>query len=39
MRKNGLEKVLQIPYFCFFGRHNGSIGRGQKNFLENADFS
>ena len=39
MREKWIRKSASNPLFLFFGRHNGSIGRGQKNFLENADFS
>ena len=39
MREKWIRKSASNPLFLFFARHNGSIGRGQKNFLENADFS
>jgi len=39
MREKWIRKSASNPQFCFFARHNGSIGRGQKNFLENVDFS
>ena len=39
MREKWIRKSASNPLFLFFDRHNGSIGRGQKNFLENADFS
>lgn len=34
MREKWIRKSASNPLFLFFGRHNGSIGRGQKTFLK-----